>query len=198
MKICANLCRLLTEIGRVVVFATLETQRGQERDEPLDGSLIDTLTLGEHIELVEHLKKKSAGLMDRADDGATLPSQVFQQRHTLIWSRTVQSTATGPFSCKSFFSFIQFLIIAQIWFLVKNKTNCKNYAEIKPTQWYRRRSYLVGSSKNITGGLFTSSWAMASRFRWPPDNCLILVNSDSLRPRASRIRLICKKIGAAG
>lgn len=84
MKICANLCRLLTEIGRVVVFATLETQRGQERDEPLDGSLIDTLTLGEHIELVEHLKKKSAGLMDRADDGATLPSQVFQQRHTLI------------------------------------------------------------------------------------------------------------------
>lgn len=30
-------------------------------------------------------------------------------------------------------------------------------------------SYLVGSSKNMTGGLLTSSRAMASRFLCPPD-----------------------------
>lgn len=31
-------------------------------------------------------------------------------------------------------------------------------------------TYVVGSSKKITGGLLTSSKATDSRFNWPPDN----------------------------
>jgi len=36
-------------------------------------------------------------------------------------------------------------------------------------------SYLVGSSKNMMGGLFTNSRAMDSRFFWPPERLLVIV-----------------------
>jgi len=51
-------------------------------------------------------------------------------------------------------------------------------------------TYLVGSSKKISGGLFTSSSAIASRFLWPPDISLSLVLAVSVRPRFTRISLI--------
>jgi len=50
--------------------------------------------------------------------------------------------------------------------------------------------YLVGSSKNITGGLLTNSRAMASLFLSPPDNLDVIVFLAWLRPIVSRISSI--------
>lgn len=47
--------------------------------------------------------------------------------------------------------------------------------------------HLVGSSKNMTGGLLTSSRAMASLFLWPPDRWDVLVLAQSSKPSAIRI-----------
>lgn len=41
----------------------------------------------------------------------------------------------------------------------------------------------------MTGGLFTSSSAMASRFRWPPERLPVRVLAQDSRPRAVRISL---------
>lgn len=54
---------------------------------------------------------------------------------------------------------------------------------------HRSPEYLVGSSKNMTGGLFTSSSAMARRFRWPPERLPVRVLAQDSRPRAVRISL---------
>lgn len=48
-------------------------------------------------------------------------------------------------------------------------------------------SHLVGSSKNMTGGLLTSSRAIASRLHWPPDSELVRVWAHSRSPNAVRI-----------
>lgn len=48
-------------------------------------------------------------------------------------------------------------------------------------------THLVGSSKNIMGGLLTSSRAIDNRLRWPPDKLLVRVFLASVRPRMSRI-----------
>ena len=49
--------------------------------------------------------------------------------------------------------------------------------------------YLVCSSKNMTGGLLTSSSAMARRLRWPPERLPVRVLAHDSRPRAVRISL---------
>lgn len=48
-------------------------------------------------------------------------------------------------------------------------------------------SNLVGSSKNIMGGLFTSSRAMDKRFFCPPDKLLVIVLRCSCKPNVSNI-----------
>lgn len=48
----------------------------------------------------------------------------------------------------------------------------------------------VGSSKNIMGGLFTSSKAMERRFFCPPERFEVMVLWCSDRPRVSRISWI--------
>ena len=48
-------------------------------------------------------------------------------------------------------------------------------------------NYLVGSSKNMTGGLLTSSRAMARRFFCPPESRAVLVWEQDSRPSAVRI-----------
>lgn len=53
----------------------------------------------------------------------------------------------------------------------------------------RSPHYLVGSSKNMTGGLLTSSSAMARRLRWPPERLPVRVLAHDSRPRAVRISL---------
>ena len=52
-------------------------------------------------------------------------------------------------------------------------------------------AYLVGSSKNITGGLLTSSRAMASLLHCPPDREMVRVCAHSCSPRAVRISFTC-------
>lgn len=49
------------------------------------------------------------------------------------------------------------------------------------------QTYLVGSSKNITGGLLTSSRAMERRFRWPPERFCVLVCFASTSPNVLSI-----------
>lgn len=51
------------------------------------------------------------------------------------------------------------VIVFIAWF--NRKTNIFNYM---------KETYVVGSSRNITGGLLMSSSAIAKRFFWPPDN----------------------------
>lgn len=51
---------------------------------------------------------------------------------------------------------------------------------------------LVGSSKNMRGGLLTSSRAMDRRFLCPPDKLLVLVFFVSSSPRVSKISSTCK------
>jgi len=51
--------------------------------------------------------------------------------------------------------------------------------------------YLVGSSKNMTGGLLTSSSAMESLFRWPPDKLPVRVSLASSNDRLSRTLSTC-------
>ena len=58
---------------------------------------------------------------------------------------------------------------------------------------------LVGSSKNITGGLLMSSNAIAVRFRCPPDNLSILVpvqarRSNEVRTSSIISSLCCFKV----
>lgn len=53
------------------------------------------------------------------------------------------------------------------------------------------QAYLVGSSKNMTGGLLTSSRAMARRFRWPPDRLPVRVLAQGSKPSAVKISLTC-------
>lgn len=50
----------------------------------------------------------------------------------------------------------------------------------------------VGSSKNIIGGLLTSSRAMESRFFCPPDKLRVSVLRCSLKLSVSRMSSICK------
>lgn len=52
-------------------------------------------------------------------------------------------------------------------------------------------AYLVGSSKNITGGLSTNSNAIAKRFFWPPDRLPVIVLRQSYKPIALMISIIC-------
>lgn len=61
------------------------------------------------------------------------------------------------------------------------------HVEISHIQNSQVISNLVGSSKNMTGGLLTSSRAMASLLHWPPEMQLVRVWAHSWRPRAVRI-----------
>lgn len=49
----------------------------------------------------------------------------------------------------------------------------------------------MGSSKNMTGGLLSSSCPMDSLFLSPPDNLPTRVSADFVRPSSSRMSLIC-------
>lgn len=53
-----------------------------------------------------------------------------------------------------------------------------------------KRTYVVGSSRNMTGGLFTNSNAIDSRLRSPPDNRWPIVSPDLLSRNNSNISSI--------
>ncbi|KAE8748016.1 hypothetical protein FOCC_FOCC005211 [Frankliniella occidentalis] len=55
----------------------------------------------------------------------------------------------------------------------------------------RSSSPVVGSSRKMTGGLLTSSWAMDSRLRSPPDSFEVWVSRALVSRSMSRISSIC-------
>lgn len=57
------------------------------------------------------------------------------------------------------------------------RTDSRSDSPLSPGQQSRpqTQAYLVGSSKNMTGGLLTSSRAMARRFLCPPESRAVLV-----------------------
>lgn len=60
----------LTVGGGVVVAGANEAPRGQPRHQLARVALIDALTLGQCVQLVEHLKETRARLVDGAHNGA--------------------------------------------------------------------------------------------------------------------------------
>lgn len=95
-----------------------------------------------------------------------------------------------------------------------NETTCVDVELSKPLKWKKHIliiqsdakknniNYLVGSSKNITGGLSNISSAIDNRFFWPPDSAPVRVFLVSYNPMASKIcfiykmRMLLKKIKA--
>lgn len=53
-------------------------------------------------------------------------------------------------------------------------------------------TYVVGSSKNMTGGLLISSSAIAKRFLWPPDKDPVFVSIRFSRPSIVNVLSICE------
>lgn len=61
---------------------------------------------------------------------------------------------------------------------------------LNATTYNNKNTHVVGSSKNITVGLFISSIAIESRFFWPPDRRLVIVWSWSYKPSINKISSI--------
>jgi hypothetical protein len=61
-----------------VVAGAHEAPRGQPRHQLARVALVDTLTLGQCVQLVEHLKETRTWLVNGAHDGAPFAAQVFQ------------------------------------------------------------------------------------------------------------------------
>lgn len=99
------LSQVLTKGSGVVVAWTHESQLAQEWHELLRRALVDALPLGECVQVVEHLEKSSARLVDRADDGAASARQRLEQRDTLEARRAVQTTVTDR-TCYQKLSFL--------------------------------------------------------------------------------------------
>lgn len=57
-----------------------------------------------------------------------------------------------------------------------------------------KKAYVVGSSKNIAGGLLTSSSATDSLFLCPPDNCSTEVERQLSKPSVSNTSSTCNKM----
>lgn len=123
-------------------------------------ALVDAAAVGQHVQVVEHFEHARARLVDHADDRPAAQSEPLEYRHALEARRAVQAT-------------VQFdqLFMSSLRHLDK-------------------RVYLVGSSRNMTGGLLTISKAMDSLFFCPPDNLSVLVLIDGSRPIVSRISSI--------
>lgn len=122
--------------------------------------------------MIEHSKHYSRRLMYGWDNSPTFECQFLQQWYNLSRRWTVQTT-TNKTAFRTMYN---------------NNTIYTFWSSSKLT-------YLVGSSKNITGGLSNISRAIASRFFCPPDKFPVLVFRLSYSPIASRICLICKWAG---
>jgi hypothetical protein len=75
-----------------VVRRALESQGGEVGDEVRDRAPVDAVAVGEAVKRVEHLELQGTGLVNRADDGATLdPGQPLQQGDALAAGGRVQT-----------------------------------------------------------------------------------------------------------
>lgn len=72
-----------------MVARTGQSEVAHERHQLFDRSLVDAVSFGYRIELVEYLEQQGAGLMDGADDRATFLGESLQQRNATGGRRTV-------------------------------------------------------------------------------------------------------------
>jgi len=74
-----------------VVTRTFQIQRGQEGHQLLGAALIHALTVGQCVQLVEHLEEPSGGLVDGADNSASTGGKHLQQMDALEAGGAVQA-----------------------------------------------------------------------------------------------------------
>lgn len=77
--------------------------------------------------------------------------------------------------------------------IIVRPPRAKNFSKFMHWKHVDESKPEVGSSKNMIGGLLTSSKAIERRFFWPPDKFLVKVRRCSCRPKVSRISFIYKK-----
>lgn len=82
---------LLTIIRWIVITRAVEANIGQEWHQSLHLTFENTLSLSQHVQMIEHLKETRRRLMDRADNGPSATCQILQQRNQLETRRTVQT-----------------------------------------------------------------------------------------------------------
>lgn len=82
-----------TEIGGIMIVRTGQSERAEERHQMLGGSLVQALTAGHRVQLIEHFEQQRARLMDGAHDCATFEGQAFQQGDAAGGWWTVQTSA---------------------------------------------------------------------------------------------------------
>lgn len=70
---------ILTIICGIVVLRTLETDGAQIGNRVERRALIDTVSLGKHVHMIEHLEHGGRWLMDGANYCPALPGQSLQQ-----------------------------------------------------------------------------------------------------------------------
>lgn len=85
-----NLHRL-TKIGWIVVLWTIQAYCLQVRYGVLTRTLVDAVSLGHNVDVVEHLVRASTGLMYCANYCSAALGQSFQDRYALVRTRTVQT-----------------------------------------------------------------------------------------------------------
>lgn len=57
--------------GWIMVAGTFQGQRAEEGHQLLGASLVNALSIGQRVQLIEHLEKTGGRLVDGADDGST-------------------------------------------------------------------------------------------------------------------------------
>lgn len=146
-----------------MVLRTLETQRVKVGNGVGGRSLVDAESLWHHVDMVKQLVFAGRRLVYCTDYCVPFPGQFAQHFHTVFGRWTVQTT--------------------------EMKIEILSYSQFK----CEVNTYEVGSSKNKTGGLSSSSKAMERRFFCPPDKLEHGVLPVWSKCKLSRILLTCKK-----
>ena len=147
--------------------------RWEKVDEVRCWSLINAFPFGEQVEIIEHFKYWRTRLVDYTDHSPPTCCQIFHQWNALDTRRTVQPAGNKTRNNWD-------LPLCDATQLFPHVT-----VELLDT------SYLVGSSKNMTGGLLISSSAMASLFFSPPESLAVLVFKAWDSPIVSKISITC-------
>lgn len=75
-----------------MVHRTGQIHRLQERHQFLGAALVDAVASGQDVDLIEDLEQLGRGLMDGANNGASLAGQLLEQLQDLCARATVQAT----------------------------------------------------------------------------------------------------------
>lgn len=85
-----------------MITGTLESEGAEEGNELFSRTLVNALSFGQGVQMVEHLEQTGTGLMDGTNDCAATAAQGFQQRNTLETRTTVQTTVIRHKMIKSY------------------------------------------------------------------------------------------------